>query len=49
MFFEASFSISSLRYEIGGACNPNGREEKCIYDIGGKARRKKKTTGKTKT
>jgi hypothetical protein len=30
------------------ACNTNGGEEKCIKDIGGKARRKK-TTRKTKT
>jgi hypothetical protein len=33
--------------EMGGACSMNGREEECIYDIGGKARRKE-TTGKTK-
>jgi hypothetical protein len=29
-----------------GACSTNGGEDECIYDIGGKARRKK-TTGKT--
>jgi hypothetical protein len=27
--------------EMGGACSTNGGEEECIYDIGGKARRKK--------
>jgi hypothetical protein len=32
---------------IGGACSMNGGEEECIYDIGGKARRKE-ITGKTK-
>jgi hypothetical protein len=30
------------------ACNTNGEEGECIYDIGGKARWKE-TTGKTKT
>jgi hypothetical protein len=25
---------------MGWACNPNGGEEECIYDIGGIARRK---------
>jgi hypothetical protein len=34
--------------EMGRACSTNRSEEECIYDIGGKARRKK-TTGKTKT
>jgi hypothetical protein len=34
--------------EIGRACSTNGGEEKCIEDIGEKARRKE-TTGKTKT
>jgi hypothetical protein len=33
--------------EIGRACSTNGGEEECIYDIGGKSR-KKETTGKTK-
>jgi hypothetical protein len=27
--------------EMGRACNTNGGDEECIYDIGGKARRKK--------
>jgi hypothetical protein len=34
--------------EMGGACSTNRGEEECIYDIGGKARRKE-TTVKTKT
>jgi hypothetical protein len=29
-------------------CRRNGVEEECIYDVGGKARRKE-TAGKTKT
>jgi hypothetical protein len=33
---------------VGGACSTNLGEEKCILDIGGKAR-KKDTAGKTKT
>jgi hypothetical protein len=33
---------------MGRTCNMNGREEECIYDIGGKARRKD-TTRMTKT
>jgi hypothetical protein len=33
---------------MGRACNMNEGEEECIYDIGGKARRKE-TTRKTKT
>jgi hypothetical protein len=33
---------------MGRACGTNAGEEECIYDIGGKARRKE-TTGKTKT
>jgi hypothetical protein len=33
---------------MGRAYSTNGREEECIYDIGGKARRKE-TTKKTKT
>jgi hypothetical protein len=35
-------------HEVARACSMNGGEEECIYDIGGKAR-KKKTTRKTKT
>jgi hypothetical protein len=31
------------RDEMGRACNTNGGEVECIYDIGGKARRKDKT------
>jgi hypothetical protein len=31
---------------MGRACSTNGGDEECIYDIGGKARRKE-TTGKT--
>jgi hypothetical protein len=31
----------------GKTCSTNGRDEECIQDIGGKARRKE-TTGKTK-
>jgi hypothetical protein len=34
--------------EMGRTCSTNGGEEECIYDIGGKARRKE-TTWKTKT
>jgi hypothetical protein len=33
--------------EMGRACNTNGGEDKCIEDIGGKARRKE-TTRKNK-
>jgi hypothetical protein len=33
---------------MGGAFSMNGGDEECIYDIGGKARRKE-TTRKTKT
>jgi hypothetical protein len=33
---------------MGGACSTNGREEECMKDIGGKARRKE-TIEKTKT
>jgi hypothetical protein len=33
---------------MGGACSTNEEDEKCIEDIGGKARRKE-TTGKTET
>jgi hypothetical protein len=33
---------------MGGACSTNGGEEECIWDIGGKARRKE-TTGKSMT
>jgi hypothetical protein len=32
---------------MGWACSTNGGEEDCIWDIGGKARRKE-TTGKTR-
>jgi hypothetical protein len=32
---------------LGRACSTNGGEEECIYNIGGKARRKE-TTGKTR-
>jgi hypothetical protein len=34
--------------EMGRACSTNKGEEKCIYDIGGKSRRKE-TSRKTKT
>jgi hypothetical protein len=37
----------SRRIRLGRECSTNGEEE-CIYDIGGKPRRKE-TTGKTKT
>jgi hypothetical protein len=33
---------------MGRACNTNGGDEKCIQDIGGKARRKE-TARKTET
>jgi hypothetical protein len=33
--------------KMGRVCSMNGREEKCIKDMGGKARRKE-TTRKTK-
>jgi hypothetical protein len=33
--------------EIGRACGTNAGEEECIWDIGGKAK-KKETTGKMK-
>jgi hypothetical protein len=33
---------------MGGVCRKNGGKEKCIYDIGGKARREE-TTMKKKT
>jgi hypothetical protein len=33
---------------MGRECRANGGEEECMYDIGGKAR-KKETTEKTKT
>jgi hypothetical protein len=33
---------------MGRTCSTNRGEEECIYDIGGKARRKE-TTGETKT
>jgi hypothetical protein len=33
--------------EMGRACSTNGRDEECIQDIGGNARRKE-TTRKTK-
>jgi hypothetical protein len=26
---------------MGGACSTNGEEEECIWDIGGKSKRKK--------
>jgi hypothetical protein len=32
---------------MGSACSTNGGKDKCLYDIGGKARRKE-TTKKTK-
>jgi hypothetical protein len=32
---------------VGKECNTNGGEEECIWNIGGKARRKE-TTGKIK-
>jgi hypothetical protein len=34
--------------EMRRACSRNGKKEECIYDIGGKTRRKETTT-KTKT
>jgi hypothetical protein len=34
--------------EMGKGCRTNGGEEECIWDIGGKAR-KKETTRKIKT
>jgi hypothetical protein len=33
--------------EVGRSCSTNGGDEKCVQDIGGKAR-SKETTGKTK-
>jgi hypothetical protein len=33
---------------MGGACNTDGRDEECMWDIGGKVRRKD-TIKKTKT
>jgi hypothetical protein len=34
--------------EMGMACSLNGREDECVYDLGGKARRKE-TSRKTLT
>jgi hypothetical protein len=34
---------------MGRACSTNGGDEECIYGIGGKARKKKEITRKTKT
>jgi hypothetical protein len=41
-------SFVFLEYLLGRAYSTNGGEEECIYDIGGKARRKG-TTRKKKT
>jgi hypothetical protein len=38
--------IKSRRMRFGGACSPNGKKEKCVEVIGGKARGKE-TTRKT--
>jgi hypothetical protein len=40
-------SVRVKEDEMGRACSMNGREEECIWDICGKARRKE-TTGKAK-
>jgi hypothetical protein len=42
------FLSTTTSLEMGRTCSTNGREEECIYNIGGKARWKE-TTKKTKT
>jgi hypothetical protein len=48
MYYSLSIiRMTSQEDEIGRACRMHGGEEECIWDIGGKVKRKK-TTRKTK-
>jgi hypothetical protein len=48
LFSKYNYNDQVKEDEMGRACSTNGGEDACIYDIGGKSRRKE-TTGKTKT